>query len=228
MIEFSQAVVSIKNRALLLLAVLCMLSFLPVSADPVNDVDKAAVSIGSDGPGAGQSYANILWALGRMPRKFKDCLWAGGYHIISVTTIDDWQSRHNASPFHAKDHPEWTYKNLAGLTGNRVKQILIGQYLFKHPVDRRVTFHECGHAFDNVRQISRSRTFANAYALDSALPKDSKFAWTARGEICAQLVAIEMCKNGVDVSDRPGLSTKFSDSWPRCAEIVRNQLNYYR
>jgi len=198
------------------------------SEEVVTDADKVAVTIGSPGPGAEQSYQNILWALGKMPRKFKDCLWGGGYHIISVSTIDEWQSSHHARPFHSKDHPEWTYKNLSGLTGNRIKQILIGQYQFKRPVDRRVTFHECGHAFDNVRQISRSDAFATAYKLDSCLVKNPKFAWTARGEICAQLVAVEMCKNNVGGSDRPGLSSKFAEAWPNCAAIVREQLAYYR
>ena len=207
---------------------ICWSAALAQDASSLNDADRAAVTIGSAGPGAEQSYQNILWALGKMPRKFKDCLWSGGYHIISVSTIDEWQTSHNAKPFHTQDHPEWSYKNLAGLTGNRIRQILIGQYQFKHPVDRRVTFHECGHAFDNVRQISRSAAFVSAYKQDSALPKNPKFAWTARGEICAQLVAVELCNNKVDVSDKPGMTLKFVEAWPSCAAIVRDQLAYYR
>lgn len=205
---------------------------LPAPAEETTSADaadKAAVTLGSHGPEADQSYRNIMWALSKMPRRFKACLWSNGYHIISVSSIDEWQAEHHASPYHAKDHPDWTYKNLSGLTGARLKQILVGQNALKRSVDRRVTFHECGHAFDNVRRISRSAAFISAYKSDLAVPKDTKMAWTSHGEICAQLVAVTLCQwGGVDVSDRPALSLKFAEAWPRCAEIVRNQLIFFR
>ena len=197
-------------------------------ADELSAEDKSAVEIVTRANLVNQSYQNVLWVLSKMPRHYKDFLWSMGYHVVLCTSIDAYQTAHNAPPLHNREHPDWTYRNLMGETLHNKRRIVIGETYLNKPVNKRVLFHESGHAFDFGKKISGSTAFVAAFKDDSAQPQEKRFAWKARTELCAQFVAVELLRQAkIDVSDNPALTVKFSEAWPRCAEIVRRELKPY-
>ncbi len=198
------------------------------NAEEVSAEDKSAIQIETRGNFVNQSYQNVWWALSKMPRRYKDYLWSMGYHVVLYTSVDDYQKSHNAKPLHNQEHPEWTYKNLMGETLHDKQKIVIGETYLNKPVNNKVLFHESGHAFDFSKKISGSNAFIAAFREDGGHPQGQGFAWKSRTEVCAQLVAVELIKRAnIDVSDNQRLTPKFSEAWPHCAEIVRQELQPY-
>lgn len=113
-----------------------------------------------------------------------------------------------------------------GQTLHNKRRIVIGETFLKDkPANWRVLFHETGHAFDFSKKISGSQAYVAAFTKDSSSSQPAGFDWKQRSEVCAQLVAVELCSYAkLDVNDNPKLTAKFSEAWPHCAQIVRAEL----